>query len=66
MHRSGTVYEKLMNQTVLAEFFNPALDRELKAIIENSENLAEFNDGILALVERWQVPVGVIPDLILE
>ena len=25
MHRSDTVYEKLMNQTVLAEFFNPAL-----------------------------------------
>jgi len=25
MHRSDTVYEKLMDQTVLAELFNPAL-----------------------------------------
>ena len=25
MHRSDTVYEKLMNQTILAEFFDPAL-----------------------------------------
>ncbi|MDZ7923660.1 MAG: hypothetical protein U5M23_06290 [Marinagarivorans sp.] len=25
MHRSDTVYKKLMDQTVLAEFFNPVL-----------------------------------------
>lgn len=40
--------------------------RELKTIIENSGNVSEFNDGILALVNRWQVPPEVIPDLISE
>jgi filamentous hemagglutinin len=37
---------------------------ELKAIIDNSSTLEEFNNAIIQLRDRWQIDPNLLPTLI--
>jgi len=40
-----------------------AFHNELKAVIDNSKSLNEFNNGVTALRDRWKIDPSLLPDL---
>jgi filamentous hemagglutinin len=40
-----------------------AFHNELKAVIDNSKSLNEFNKGVTALRDRWKIDPSLLPEL---